>query len=441
MYDCPGKDDEEDQGCSTCPGLYRCLSSNVCLLDIHLCDGVFHCPRRDDEVLCNFTCPDKCTCHGLAFKCTSGFLEGVDSYPDLRYLDVDGGGGGDELVEGRLQENTLLIHLSVAGGRLTRFTNVSLPNVNSLDLHDNHITCLSHVDFTGLKNLRVLVLRDNPITSSVVNLPASSSAGPPLSVLDLANSRIPQLTLRHFSVFSNLQTLNMSGCSTRRISGVLSQPLGELRILDLRGCPVSAFPQGAFRKLVKLRSLYGSSYRLCCSQLLPEGFNMHHCLAPSDSISDCDSLLKDNMHVIFTAIASALAVLGNVAGCVTRLVRSRAREATFRVLMLHLCVSDGVMGIYLAIVGVAALIYQGGYLWQDTTWRRSEMCYLSAFLSVLSSQVSAIILCLVTVDSVGTHCDWIAKVRFQPRSSYLLCTATWLAGVVVATVTTFQWRQ
>ena len=320
---------------------------------------------------------------------------------------------------------------------MTRFTNVSLPNLNSLDLRDNKIVCLCDIDFTALKSLRVLVLRDNPLSSAVVHLPASFSSALPLSVLDLSNSRIPQLSLGLFSMLPNLNMLNMSGCSTQRITGVVSQFLGELRILDMRGCPVTEFSPGVFRELDKLHALYSSTYRLCCSDLLPEGFNLHTCFAPSDSLSDCDRLLKDDMHIIFTAIATVLAVIGNVAGCVARLVRSTARDTAFRALMLHLCVSDGVMGIYLAIVSVAAWNFQGRYLWHDVIWRRSEACHLSAFLSVLSSQVSAGIASLVTLDSVGAQYVWPARVRFRLRSTNMSCTAVWLTGVAVAMATTF----
>ena len=434
MYDCPGKEDEEE--CSTCPGMYRCLSSQLCLLDIHLCDGVGHCPQKDDELLCNRTCPDNCTCHGLAFTCIDRWPSDVSNYPDLRYLDISGETGGDGVVERGLRKNTLLIHLSLVGGGLTRFISTSLPNLNSLDLRDNHIMCLCHVDFTVLKSLRILVLRGNPLRSAVVHWNTSSSVAPPLTELDLTNCRVYHLSLGHLSVFANLHTLNLSGSSTQRITGAVSQSLGEVRVLDLRGCPVTDFPPHVFGRLKKLQALYSSSYRLCCTELLPEGFNLHNCLAPSDSLSDCDRLLKDDMHVIFTAIASALAVVGNVAGCVARLIRSRTRDNSFRVVMLHLCVSDSVMGLYLTIVSVAGWTFRGHYLWQDITWRHSVACHLSAFLSVLSSQVSAGIVCLVTLDSVAAHCVCMSRARFQPRSAYLLCAVTWLTGVTVAMVTT-----
>ena len=429
MYDCPEKEDEED--CSTCPGLYRCLSSQVCLLDIHLCDGFGHCPHRDDELLCNVTCPDHCTCHGLAFMCIGGFFDDVYTYPDLRCLEVHRWGGGNGTVEGRLRENALLIHLSVTDSGLTHFINISLPSLNSLDLRDNNIVCLCHVDFKGLERLRILILRNNPLSSAVSHWPTSSSANRPLSVLDLTNSRISHLNLSHFSVFPHLHTLNMSGCSTQRITGAVSQFLGELGVLDLRGCPVSDFPPYVFRKLHKLQALFSSTYRLCCEDLLPEAFNSRNCLAPSDSLSDCDRLLKDDVHITFTAIVAALAVVGNVAGGVARLVRSRTRDTAFRALMLHLCVSDGVMGVYLTVISVADRVFQGQYLWWDIPWRRSDTCYLSSFLSVLSSQVSAVIVCLLMLDSVATHSVRMERIRFLPRSVHLLSAANWITGVTV----------
>ena len=143
------------------------------------------------------------------------------------------------------------------------------------------------------------------------------------------------------------------------------------------------------------------------------------------------------MHAIFTAIAAALAVVGNVASSIARLLRSGAGDTACRALMLQLCVSDGMRGMYLATVSVAGWLFQGHYLWQDIAWRRNKACHLSAFLSVLSIQVSAGIISLVTMDNVATRCFLMARLRFQPRSACLPCAASWLIGVVVALVTTF----
>ena len=433
VHDCPEKEDENE--CSTCPGFYRCLSSQVCLLPIHLCDGFAHCPHTDDELLCDLVCPQNCTCHGLAFTCMSWLSGDLQAYPDLRYLDVSGGGG--EMVE-RLQQHALLIHLSVTGSHLTHFINVSFPNLNSLDLRYNRITCLSHIDFSGLKRLRVLLLGGNPLVSAVVRLFSLLSATPALSVLDLSNSRIPEFAFRHLSVFPNLHTLNLSGCSTQRIVGTESRFPSKLTVLDLRGCPINAFPSHVFRGLSNLQAVYASDYKLCCVDQLPEGFNLHNCLADSDRISDCSRLLKDDTHAVFRAMIAVLAVLANVAGCVVHLVGFRARVTTFRALMLHLCVSDGLMGVHVTIICVADRMFRGHYHWQDSAWRRSAACHLSGFLSVLSSQVSSGITCLVMMDGMVKRCERIARIWFHLQSVHLLSAATWLAGVIVAMVTTFR---
>ena len=148
--------------------------------------------------------------------------------------------------------------------------------------------------------------------------------------------------------------------------------------------------------------------------------------------------MKNHVHVLFTAIAAALTVTGNVAGCVARLVRCRSRDAAFRALMLHLSVSDGLMGVYLAIISVAHRAFGGHYLWHDITWRQSEACHLSAFLSVLSSQVSAGMVCLLVLDTVAPRCVRLARARFQPLSVHLSCVAAWLIGMVVTMVTTID---
>ena len=197
-----------------------------------------------------------------------------------------------------LQEKTMLLHLSLASCYLTYFINVSLPNLSSLDLSNNHITCLCHVGFTGLKQLRVLYLSDNPLTSSVVCLSMSPPATHGLSVLDLAHSQTAQLIFRHFSVFPNLHMLNMSGCSTWRIAEAASHFWSELNVLDLGGCPVTSFSPRVFRELNKLQDLYAGGYRLCCLDKLPEAFSLHNCLAPSDKISDSYGLLKNSKRYI-----------------------------------------------------------------------------------------------------------------------------------------------
>ena len=64
----------------------------------------------------------------------------------------------------------------------------------------------------------------------------------------------------------------------------------------------------------------------------------------------------------------------------------------FRVLVMNLCVSDGLMGVYLLLIGVADAGYRGVYVSIDTQWRHSVMCRAAGFLALVSSEVTLILL-------------------------------------------------
>ncbi|KAL8569972.1 hypothetical protein ACOMHN_056404 [Nucella lapillus] len=86
--DCVYGEDEQDCKTTTCPGLYRCRSSTVCVHGYHLCDGWGQCPQRDDELMCDMACPEECLCSGHSFLCAHSFPP--QRFPDLRYVDATG---------------------------------------------------------------------------------------------------------------------------------------------------------------------------------------------------------------------------------------------------------------------------------------------------------------------------------------------------------------
>ncbi|KAL8573222.1 hypothetical protein ACOMHN_006634 [Nucella lapillus] len=105
VHDCQGKEDEAQCDDYQCPGYYRCRQSRVCLHPSHMCDGHAQCPQKDDELLCQMRCPQKCVCRGLAFNCGQPFE--AAAYPDIRYLDASGSGVGPE----NLKQNIMLVRV------------------------------------------------------------------------------------------------------------------------------------------------------------------------------------------------------------------------------------------------------------------------------------------------------------------------------------------
>ena len=52
--------------------------------------------------------------------------------------------------------------------------------------------------------------------------------------------------------------------------------------------------------------------------------------------------------------------------------------------------SPSVVGVCLAIVGVADQIYSGEYFWYDDQWKHCAVCKIAGFLCLMSTEVSAI---------------------------------------------------
>ena len=117
--------------------------------------------------------------------------------------------------------------------------------------------------------------------------------------------------------------------------------------------------------------------------------------------------------------------------------------ASYGIFVTNLSFADFFMGIYLAMIGVTDKIYRGDYLWHDDEWKRSAACKTAGFLSLMSSEVSAFIICLITVDRFLVLHFPFSRFHFRPKSALVACGIVWTAGVVLAAVpllpTTAHW--
>ncbi|KAL8624320.1 hypothetical protein ACOMHN_044751 [Nucella lapillus] len=111
-----GHEDEADCDDYTFPGYYRCRDSAIFVHPDHVCDNTYgQCPQNDDELLCDFTCPGKCRCFGMAFYCSQSV--DVSDHPDLRYLNAD----RTSMTLMDLENNTMLIRVSLVACSLAHF--------------------------------------------------------------------------------------------------------------------------------------------------------------------------------------------------------------------------------------------------------------------------------------------------------------------------------
>ncbi len=57
LWECPGGMEENNCYIRSCPGLFKCLNSVICISPESLCDGIIDCPYGDDIRFCDMNLP------------------------------------------------------------------------------------------------------------------------------------------------------------------------------------------------------------------------------------------------------------------------------------------------------------------------------------------------------------------------------------------------
>ena len=427
-YDCMDHEDEQACGNLTCPGFYRCFNSTVCVHADHLCDGWPHCAQGDDEWLCDMICPAQCLCQGHVFLCSKPFP--VHLFTHLRYLDAQ----GTDMKPSDLANNSYIVHLNLSGCSLTSLPTMSLVNLQFLDLSANNLTIVSMKAFIHLDNLESLSLARNPI-DMVHHDPDPVVQMSALHALDLSHSKLRVFDSKSLSnlIFLNKLDLSFSEIHTVHPNGFRYTP--KLTHLYLSGIPLTTFSPDLFKHLTSLRFLSTQIYKLCCRDLLPHHFDMIACNDPRDEISSCEDLLRSDAYRGFLWLISFLSLLGNVFCLAVRVcMQKNSTFSGFHVFVSNLSIADLLMGVYIVIIGVADSLFRGEYLFYDETWKHSVACKVAGFLSLLSCEVSALIIWLITLDRFIVLHFPFSRVRFQKSSAAAACLITWFVGLLLALV-------
>ena len=427
-YDCMGHEDEGGCGERTCLGFYRCFNSTVCVHADHLCDGWPHCPQRDDEWLCDMTCPAQCLCQGHAFLCPQPFSAHL--FPQLRYLDARGSG----MTLSALSNNSYLLYVNLSKCYLTTLYIVTLNNLLTLDLSNNQLKIVNMSVFASLDNLQSLILAGNPIYL-LCNELESDLHQDTLRKIDLSYSNLAIFDSKPFSNFHLIQTLNLSFSPIHTVNTSGFKHVGQLTNLYMEGVPVEIFPADMFKTLSHLRVVTTNTYKLCCKEILPHQFELISCSAQSDEISSCADLLQTETYRAFLWLISVLSLTGNMLCLVVRVcVQSKASTSGFNIFVTNLSIADIIMGFYVAIIGVADALFRGKYLHYDQMWMHSVPCTVAGFLSLLSCEVSALTIWLITLDRFIVLRFPFTNLRFKRTSASVACAFAWLIGWLLASI-------
>jgi hypothetical protein len=325
--------------------------------------------------------------------------------------------------------------------------NISLPNLNVLDLSHNLLTFFHFEVLLNMPHLRTLILAGNPMERIQTS---STFSHRYMRVLDISHTARPMgaMNTTTLRVFPELGTLNFSHSGITYLTGEGLHVMPKLKAVDFSGCSVSSLPAKFMREFTRLGVVVTGDYRLCCPQLLPPAFNAKNCLSPQSLLSSCDSLLGSLLHRVAVAVLASLAVSCNLIKTAWSALALHKSSATLakpvEIFLTNLSMSDLMVGICLAIVGVADRVYDGIYYMQQTHWQHSALCAAVGFMFIAAHNVSVGVLFCLTLERCVLLHPCCERRRFSLKSSKCVCAMAWVIGITLAAVplvnATSHWR-
>ena len=163
--------------------------------------------------------------------------------------------------------------------------------------------------------------------------------------------------------------------------------------------------------------------------------NIETCTPAADQFSSCEDLMRNYVLRTFIWLLGISALIGNFIVLLWRLkngTNERSRVQSF--LILNLAVSDFLMGVYMVIIGSADLMYRDVYILHAEEWENSFLCKAAGLLSVLSSEVSVVMLVVISLDRLWCVVFPLKKARLGIKSSRVVAAVGWVTMLVVSIV-------
>ena len=375
-----------------CKGIYRCQNSRICVPMSGMCNGVAECPGKDDELFCDVDCPQECTCSDTSFDCSGKDLSSLSwEQPVVRQLDLS----RNSLIEvpTGIKSMSFLTNLFLHTNKiqnLTLGTFSSVQNLLRLDLSYNQIDILVMGIFDGLSSLIDLRLNGNPLLSISVQAFRGLQS---LPRLDLSGLSLREISGGVFEGLDKLEHLDLSGNEiTDMKSGSLSG-VYDVRVLNLSDNNVINYAEEEFALLKNLEFLHSDDYMFCCFA----GLEGENCLPKADQFSSCEDLMSNDILRSFLWIIGFTSLFGNLFVLIWRRL-SGEQLTVASTLVSNLAASDFLMGVYMISIASVDAFYRGNYIKHATAWRHSIGCQVLGVMSTIASEVSVLVLLVLTAD-------------------------------------------
>lgn len=342
-----------------CTNEYKCAASKTCIPLEQVCDGQAQCLNGDDERVCNYSCPQNCTCYEYTTDCTVNDVDKnslASLHKNTRSLDLSGNAALKGILMTQMINLPFLISLNISKCTIEEMTgNVfnSMVNLRTLDLGFNKLVKIPTSAFVGLRKLQYLNLLGN--TDIQIFESNSMSGLSSIKVLEIAGVNIKKISSRAFAGL-RLDKLLLSGNKIEEMEDDVFSGMSA-NILDMEANKISTFDKGLFRGVSGISSLHTPAFKFCC--IRPNFLVDKDCFPERDEFSSCADLLRVSALQTMLWLIGLVALFGNILSVIYRLVYDRERlKLGFGIFVTNLAIADFMMGVYLIIIAVADAAYR-----------------------------------------------------------------------------------
>lgn len=229
----------------------------------------------------------------------------------------------------------------------------------------------------------------------------------------------------------NICSRHLNDNPFREIPINLLCPLHSLTSLNLSGVEFDRLDIQMFSQNKRLTHLYFSRFRYCL--YAPR---VRVCRPFSDGLSSIYHLLG---HPILKKSVWAVALftcVGNLLVIVWRTLSSKEDEI-LSLFVQNLSISDFLMGVYLLTIGSYDLVYQDKYALHALQWTRSWKCSFCGFIAMLSSELSVLVLTIITIERY--RCITASFRVVTASSAKITLLVIWMVAIFIATFPLVFW--
>ncbi|XP_035227434.1 relaxin receptor 1-like isoform X2 [Stegodyphus dumicola] len=314
--------------------------------------------------------------------------------------------------------------LDLAENKLTALG--TFPTLNRLfwlGLGKNFLERIEKSTFEYLTALEVLILKNNLIYD--IEETAFSTLVKLLE-LDISHNRLKYLKPKIFWNLKNLNKLNLEFNMISSFPSDIFRGCYSLKSLDLQGLEINNIDIKLFHRLSDLEFIYFKKFLYC--SYAPY---VRICYPKTDGLSSTEHLLVWPALRMSVWIVALMTCAGNTVVLTWR-VLSRKEDRVLSLFIKNLAFADLLMGIYLVAVGAQDMSFRDKYNKYAHAWLSSWHCTACGIIAMVSSEVSVLILSLITLERYRCIRTNVRVVTLS-GARYSLA-AVWIIGFVLAII-------